>query len=163
MKKLLLLLLCVPLIYSCQQNNPNPNNFLETQDGTVWNRINFDMENSFERIGFYNSSYFFINKDTSSHSCSGIVLCERWSEGNMVLNGPVVTTITKHTSTELSFSVANPGQQPIIIYNFTLDGNNFLKLDAELFVNNNGNQLSNSIMIDGLFERSSTETNLSCN
>ena len=43
MKKLLLLLLCVPLIYSCQQNNPNPNNpagtFLENNDGAVYNHL----------------------------------------------------------------------------------------------------------------------------
>ena len=155
MKKLLLLLLCVPLIFTtCKKEDDTlgTGNFLETQDGSVWNRI--DSSLNFNQIGFYNSSYFFINKDTYN----GSVICSLWSEGTTDL---VDTIITKHTSTEFSFSVESitPAWGTIEIYNFTLDGNNLLKYEYSLTAMD-GNSLA---IGEGLFVRSSTETNLSCN
>ena len=67
MKKLLLILLCLPLLFSsCEEEDNSPTitgNFLEKHNGSVWNYSSGINPFIFNKIGFFhNSTYFFINK-----------------------------------------------------------------------------------------------------
>ena len=154
MKKLLLILLCVPLLYSCQQNNPNPNNpagtFLENNDGAVYNHIS-GLGGGMQ-YGFYNSTNFIVLKGDET-SCFG---CGSYFDGAQVDDGGVVTNVLNNTdfSYEIVFPNANGTGSFTGLYEFIQDGNNQIIIHMSL---------DGVLAGTGVFTKSSTETNLACN
>jgi len=124
MKKLLLILLCLPLLFStCKKEdeeptntgNNNTGNFLENQDGTIWILNNNNAYREFNEpeefgaiycpeIGFYNSDYFMMYKDDrdSLNWGGGSMNCCEWYFEGLVFESPTLNlSITKHTDVEL--------------------------------------------------------------
>jgi hypothetical protein len=153
MKKLLLILLCVPLLFiSCNKdddtpgdnNNNGTSTFLENQDGTVWYKVVSNVSDNigWDTIGFYNSTYFYISKGNNE--------CSQFKNGQNINNDHNVSVSTViHNSNSILFTVLEEGNPYEYELEFIYDGPNSIKL--------------NFINMEFYFTRSSTETNLSCN
>jgi len=102
MKKLLLILLCLPLLFSsCEEEDNSPTNtgnnlstasgnFLEKHNGSVWNYSSGINPFMFNTIGFHNSTYFFINKGPDD--------CKQYKFGSNInsLGEEFIITTTQH-------------------------------------------------------------------
>ena len=188
MKKLLLILLCLPLLFStCKKEdeepttNNNGNNgdtFLSINDGSVWtlNTNKTYRESSSisnygaiycPEIGFYNSDYFFIHKE-NGHSCLSFNCCVWYSEGLVNGEDGFDVSITKNTDVELWIEkkfVLGKNEFLTMQHKFTLISDNQLKIITNMIDSPPGwnvNDYFSDISSPPQYIKS-TETNLSCN
>ena len=157
MKKLLLILLCVPLLFSnCNKDDDNPvnnngtGNFLENQDGAVWNVVDLT-QSDIEKFGFYNANSFLILKDVDDD-------CFVWSSNSI---GPAGTSwgnytidVTENTDVKLKITGSNSSTAYFeLIFTMNTSQSNSMTLTS-----------TQSGLVEGQFDlvKSTTQSNLIC-
>ena len=157
MKKLLLILLCVPLLFSnCNKDDDNPvnnngtGNFLENQDGAVWNVVDLT-QSDIEKFGFYNANSFLILKDVDDD-------CFVWSSNSI---GPAGTSwgnytidVTENTDVKLKITGSNSSTAYFELI-FTMNTSQSNSMTATT---------TQSGLVEGQFDlvKSTTQSNLIC-
>ena len=158
MKKILIIILCLPLLFSsCKKeddisgNNNDNGNFLENQDGSVWNLLASDIE--LHKIGFYDANSFMVwhLEDTCAILQDGMV------DGNMILS------ISEHTDVKLKTSWAYDSDPTFIYYEyiFTIGSPQSNSMNLQAYVLDM-NTLNMVLEYSGDFVRSTNENNLFC-
>ena len=156
MKKLLLILLCVPLLFSnCNKDDDNPvnnngtGNFLENQDGAVWNVVDLT-QSDIEKFGFYNANSFLILDDGDG--------CFVWSSNSI---GPAGTSwgnytidVTENTDVKLKITGSNSSTAYFELI-FTMNTSQSNSMTATT---------TQSGLVEGQFDlvKSTTQSNLIC-
>jgi hypothetical protein len=178
MKKLLLILLCVPMVFSsCEEEatTPNTNNngnnndtFLSINDGTVWVRDNPDGLVSLfyavdSLIGFYNADNFICQLYSKNND---FLECHWWSEGNINLNSEwdpfslQVEIITNTTNEfEVTYDLLENNFGPYARRKITMMGENQL-IEEGFFIDSLGQEIAGPTYT---YIKSTTLQNLSCN
>ena len=158
MKKILWMLLCVPLMFTtCKKEDDTPDNnngtFLENQDGTVWIPLFVpdSIDNWVEKIGFYDANSFMVLITNFNN-------CMFYNEGVLQYDSLLNLNITENTDVKLKFDIIQANNQ-LKRYSWTImkssNESNSMNLEAIDHV------LETTATID--YVKSTTETNLSCN
>jgi hypothetical protein len=151
MKKLLLILLCVPLLFTtCKKEDDTlgTGNFLENNDGNVYYYAdNLDPgEGIPDTIGFYNATSFLVIKQEGN--------CGYLIEGNNPGgDGDFDVDIIENSNSKFVIEFTQISE-PTWRYEFIPEGNNSILLNIEI---------NNTLYYTIPYSKSSTETNLSCN
>ena len=159
MKKLLLILLCVPLLFSnCNKDDDTPgdnnNNgiatFLENQDGTVWlYQDNWDSEGhqcndygygflNWEQIGFYSDNDFMLGKSEGGSDDPNQWYCLWFNEGGTTCMDGMYYQIVKNTQNELwieYISLQDDYGWNKVLNKFTLTSENQISFVTDVYFN----------------------------
>ena len=161
MKKLLLILLCVPLLFiSCNKDDDTPGNnnnnngtatFLENQDGTVWlYQDNWDSEGqqdnddgygylNWDQIGFYSANNFMLGKsDGGGVNNPNQWWCLWFNEGGTTGMDGMYYQIVKNTQNELwieYISLQEPYDWNKVLNKFTLISENQISFVTDVYFN----------------------------